>query len=645
MNHDEDYATYIGNLRVAIEDSTYKCPKTGCNKNFRKENLLQMHIKHYHPEYSKFLGSTPNVADLAYARTIGESIEDCLPRKSKPAMHQPAYGLALPVSQVGDAEFATVDIDNRSENKLSAESNASTIEDNSSEVSNSCTMSPGRLFDMRSKEEKIHTGIKTLPPVRQPATLGIDNHEDFSHILNDSYKSVTVNDKVKVHKKKQSQYYSESSGKIKKPGRISENDESFDQYDDSLLDGDDGLDYKCHNTSNGKTELENENVHKKVSDMMVVNGEIIKVEKLKREEIINCTCGITEEDGLMIQCDLCLCWQHGHCNAIEKETDVPEKYVCYICQHSHRQRASKKYFHDQDWMKEGKLPSIHKNDRANERSAILKRSCDLIATLLHIQDLLYSLRVKVNIAQIKDHQKLYLWAKNWSKIKVPTFQLEPVPIMEIVKKEIHNNIDENLNEKLELNFPTKTEADQKLITSDTELMQILEEDNSQTENAKLFAKNSSPSICKNDGHILLDALTKNELEGQRQQLFSTKIGINNGNSPKLKSVSKHIPSEKFGRGSVMSTHAGNKSLVTLQPIVPEPEAPIDPVECKFRLLEHIDNFQNYVDSVLNFIETQLSALEDVSAFEKHNDNHVQIKQTLQMLLYDLESIRKLAALC
>ncbi|XP_016844455.2 PHD finger protein 20 [Nasonia vitripennis] len=50
----EDYATYIGNLRVKIEDSTYKCPKTGCNKNFRKENLLQMHIKHYHPEYCQF---------------------------------------------------------------------------------------------------------------------------------------------------------------------------------------------------------------------------------------------------------------------------------------------------------------------------------------------------------------------------------------------------------------------------------------------------------------------------------------------------------------------------------------------------------------------------------------------------------------
>lgn len=57
-----------------------------------------------------------------------------------------------------------------------------------------------------------------------------------------------------------------------------------------------------------------------------------------------------------LQCDLCLCWQHGICNNIEKETEVPEKYVCPICLNPYRQRKSKKYLHDQDWLKEGKLP-------------------------------------------------------------------------------------------------------------------------------------------------------------------------------------------------------------------------------------------------------------------------------------------------
>jgi hypothetical protein len=34
--------------------------------------------------------------------------------------------------------------------------------------------------------------------------------------------------------------------------------------------------------------------------MMMINGELVKIEQFRREEIINCTCGFMEEDGLMI---------------------------------------------------------------------------------------------------------------------------------------------------------------------------------------------------------------------------------------------------------------------------------------------------------------------------------------------------------
>lgn len=62
-------------LKIIFQDDSYKCPIEGCGKNFRRENLAQMHVKHYHPEYTKFLDSTPNVADLAYARTVGDSLD------------------------------------------------------------------------------------------------------------------------------------------------------------------------------------------------------------------------------------------------------------------------------------------------------------------------------------------------------------------------------------------------------------------------------------------------------------------------------------------------------------------------------------------------------------------------------------------
>lgn len=125
--------------------------------------------------------------------------------------------------------------------------------------------------------------------------------------------------------------------------------------------------------------------------------------QMKREEIINCTCGITEEDGLMIQCEICFCWQHAYCNNIYRENEVPEKYICFICQNPIRQRNSRKYHHDQDWLKNGMLPvgSYHCKDEETlkKRFATLKKSHDLSGGLIELTDFIQSLRVKMKIAE------------------------------------------------------------------------------------------------------------------------------------------------------------------------------------------------------------------------------------------------------
>lgn len=146
------------------------------------------------------------------------------------------------------------------------------------------------------------------------------------------------------------------------------------------------------------------------------NGELIKIVRMRQEEIINCVCTYGEEDGLMIQCELCLCWQHGTCHGIEKESQVPEKYICYICRNPNRGRQSKKFIHDQEWMFDGRLPtaSYHSpNPHAEEKADMLKKSHTLTGNLIELKRFLHSLKVKVNIAENKDHPKLYLWSKDW----------------------------------------------------------------------------------------------------------------------------------------------------------------------------------------------------------------------------------------
>lgn len=221
---------------MEMEDSAYKCPKEGCNKNFRKENLLQMHIKHYHPEYSKFLGSTPKVEDLAYARTIGESIEDIIPKKSTPFLEkinkigkkrsltdklspilQPALNTAQPASpsisaplvpeleEETDQSEKCIDLqkdDIKIETMSPVSSHSMELDDDiEKKRENAGAMSPTTLFDMKVKEEKTQVGIKTLLPVRPPTILEsqkVDRTKPVDEIMH--------NERAKSSKKKQSEY-------------------------------------------------------------------------------------------------------------------------------------------------------------------------------------------------------------------------------------------------------------------------------------------------------------------------------------------------------------------------------------------------------------------------------------------------------
>ena len=69
-----------------------------------------------------------------------------------------------------------------------------------------------------------------------------------------------------------------------------------------------------------------------------------------QKELVHCFCGLAEEDGLMIQCELCLCWQHGICLGIDTEQAVPDPYVCHFCRYPYRERLSQRYTHDQAWL-------------------------------------------------------------------------------------------------------------------------------------------------------------------------------------------------------------------------------------------------------------------------------------------------------
>ncbi|KAN0065985.1 hypothetical protein ACQY0O_000011 [Thecaphora frezii] len=50
------------------------------------------------------------------------------------------------------------------------------------------------------------------------------------------------------------------------------------------------------------------------------------------EGITRCVCGSTDENvSLMIQCEMCMCWQHCICMGMQYEEDCPDVYFCEEC--------------------------------------------------------------------------------------------------------------------------------------------------------------------------------------------------------------------------------------------------------------------------------------------------------------------------
>ena len=120
-----------------------------------------------------------------------------------------------------------------------------------------------------------------------------------------------------------------------------------------------------------------------------------------QKELVHCFCGSPEEDGLMIQCELCLCWQHGVCLAIDSEENVPDPYVCHFCRYPFRERLSRRYTHDQTWLKKGHLPSLKfiSGSSSVPGDRTLRVAHTLTAAATDLKQLLHSLKVKIDVAK------------------------------------------------------------------------------------------------------------------------------------------------------------------------------------------------------------------------------------------------------
>jgi adenosine/AMP kinase len=82
--------------------------------------------------------------------------------------------------------------------------------------------------------------------------------------------------------------------------------------------------------------------------------------------VTRCICGFIHDDGYMIECDRCKVWQHVQC--VVKNKQVPDEYLCEVCdphKHIDRQKAR---LAQQQWLRDRQFtdPKLRKDTKLKE---------------------------------------------------------------------------------------------------------------------------------------------------------------------------------------------------------------------------------------------------------------------------------------
>ena len=372
-------------------------------------------------------------------------------------------------------------------------------------------------------------------------------------------------------------------------------------------------------------------------------GASVASEHLTNEEVVNCMCKRIEEDGLMIQCDICLCWQHGSCLGLDEEDQVPDKYVCQICKDPPFGRLNQSLSLDQDWLKEGKLNSINvpsdtKNHQHNEMA--LKNLSDLMADLSNLGRVLHSLRVKLNVASKGSNTKVFMWSSPWNDIDVSKYKDSEVKVHDNYDgSAMHNGV--TAEEKL------SSESSNILTPLTGETEHIIEEnEHSMMEEAA----NQDKSLKGKSNNLNLN----NFVDADANNVALQVDNLDPSMIPSVSEVERLLPSiiqaslvEHLTeeQGAVPKV-PNSSSASNTPPIVPEQKR-IDKDECRQNLFDHIHNVQQLVNLMLDNVERIVTKAEQSPTFMSNLDVSEGLskwKTVTVMLSQDLQTVRQMIRL-
>ncbi|KAM6088433.1 PHD finger protein 20-like protein 1 isoform 13-T18 [Chlamydotis macqueenii] len=340
-------------------------------------------------------------------------------------------------------------------------------------------------------------------------------------------------------------------------------------------------------------------------------------------EIVRCICELDEENGFMIQCEECLCWQHSVCMGL-LEDSIPEQYICYICRDPPGQRWSAKYLYDKDWLNNGHMCGLSflKENYSHLNAKKIVSTHHLLADVYGVTEVLHGLQLKIGILKNKHHPDLHLWAYSGMRKEQEQITVE-VEKKLVTLPDAVNPIERtchNQNHKEPPSIPLKME--ETYITSEhsyqkpqsfgqeckavTDPMSSDDEDTSSFEEDQEFHmenKNCLQYSFKNDG-----------MDEQKSSAEGNTVFVCN---------------ERKGSEEQVDTH----------------------LQWQLNLLTHIENVQNEVTSRMDLIEKEVDVLESWLDFTGELEppdplaRLPQLKRRIKQLLIDMGKVQQIATLC
>ncbi|KAM6319378.1 PHD finger protein 20 isoform 6-T13 [Podargus strigoides] len=356
-------------------------------------------------------------------------------------------------------------------------------------------------------------------------------------------------------------------------------------------------------------------------------------------EIVRCVCEVKEENDFMIQCEECLCWQHGVCMGL-LEDNVPEKYTCYICQDPPGQRSSLKYWYEKEWLSNGHMHGLAflEENYSHQNAKKIVATHQLLGDVQRVIEVLHGLQLKMSILQNKEHPDLKLWCHPWKHITAD----EKIHTKHII------HIEENCCKEETGSYRTWNGTVEKPSTIPSVEESYITSEHCYQKPRAYYPAIEQRLVVETRGSAMDDGV--NRIRENGDDALSERFGWNlDREICKMENESKHNYSKV--RESA-SKKVSPEEAIEMKLLEKDKEGVVNSqLQWQLNLLAHVESLQDEVIHRMDFIEKELDVLESWLDYTGELEppeplaRLPQLKHCIKQLITDLGKVQQIALCC